>query len=133
MLMFIAYKDRTILSIYYVNNALSLIKGLSIMYCYLYLPPVVCMRAHVLFTLFVCVFFGIVVSNTYCVVFFALFVFVLCLVYPALPVSLNCPFLFASLVFSNVLLLHVFVILHHGYSKFFVSVQIGWTYYYSSH
>ena len=73
------------------------------MYCYLYLPPVVYMRAHVLFTLFVCGFvFGIVVSNTYCVVFFALFVFVLCLVYPALPVSLNCPFLFASSVFSNV-------------------------------
>ena len=32
-----------------------------------------------------------VVSNTYCVVYFALFVFVLCLVYPTLPVSLDCP------------------------------------------
>ena len=35
MLMFIAYKDRTILSIYHVNNALSQIKGLSIMCYYL--------------------------------------------------------------------------------------------------
>ena len=36
------------------------------------LPQVVCRRAHVLFTLFVFVFFflRIVVSNTYCVVFF---------------------------------------------------------------
>ena len=42
----------------------------------------------------------IVVSNAYCAVF--LFVFVLCLVYPMLPVSLDCPFLIAPLVFSNV-------------------------------
>ena len=37
----------------------------------------------------------IVVSNTYCVVVF-------CLVYPMLPVSLDCPFLIAPSVFSNV-------------------------------
>ena len=30
------------------------------------------------------------------------FVFVLCLVFPMLPVSLECPFLIASLVFSKV-------------------------------
>ena len=30
------------------------------------------------------------------------FIFVLCLVYPALPVSLDCPFLIAPSVFSNV-------------------------------
>ena len=55
------------------------------------LPPVVCRRVHVLFT-----------SNTYCVVFFFWFAFVLCLVYPKLPVSLDCPFLLAPSVLSNV-------------------------------
>ena len=50
------------------------------------LLPVVCRRAHVLFTLFVyCL--RIVVSNTYCFVF--LFCF-LCVVYPILPVSMDC-------------------------------------------
>ena len=38
----------------------------------------------------------------FCVVFSILFVLVLCLVYPMLPVSQDCPFFFASLVFSNV-------------------------------
>jgi hypothetical protein len=33
---------------------------------------------------------------------FVLFVFVLCLVYPVLPVSLDCPFLIAPSVISNV-------------------------------
>jgi hypothetical protein len=33
-------------------------------------PPVVCTSAHVLFTLFVCFFLRIVVSNRYCVVWF---------------------------------------------------------------
>ena len=42
-----------------------------------------------------------------CVV--ALFVSVLCLVYPMLPVLLDCPFLIAPLVFSNVYLV-VFVV-----------------------
>ena len=41
-------------------------------------------------------------SNTYCIVFFILFVFDPCLVYPMLPVSLDCPFLIAPSVFSNV-------------------------------
>jgi hypothetical protein len=45
-----------------------------------------------------------VVYSTYCVVFFALVVFVLCLVYPMFPVSLECPFLIAPSVFSNVYL-----------------------------
>jgi hypothetical protein len=43
-------------------------------------------------------------TTFYCVVFFVLFVFVLCLVYPMLPVSLDCPFLIAPSVFSNVYL-----------------------------
>ena len=40
----------------------------------------------------------------FCVVlcFLVLFVFVLCLVCPMLPESLDCPFLIASSVFSNV-------------------------------
>jgi predicted membrane protein len=42
------------------------------------LPPVVCTSAHVLFTLFVCFFFRIVVSNRYCVVWF-FFVLALCI------------------------------------------------------
>jgi hypothetical protein len=76
----------------------------------------------------ICVCKYIVVSKTCCVVFFLLFVFVLCtrycqflwivifwsplqysltfiyLVYPILPVSLNCHFLIAPSVFSNVYL-----------------------------
>jgi hypothetical protein len=44
----------------------------------------------------------IVVSNTYCVVF--CFVCLHLVVYPMLPVSLDCPFLIAPLVFSNVYL-----------------------------
>ena len=54
----------------------------------------------------------ILVSNTYCVVFFDLFVFVLCLVYQMLPVSLDCP----SLVDTSVSLTvywyaHLFIFL----------------------
>jgi cell shape-determining protein MreC len=45
----------------------------------------------------ICVCFGIVVSNTYCVVFLLCFVFLL-LVYPMLHVSLNCPFQIALYV-----------------------------------
>ena len=44
-------------------------------------------------------FLRIVVSNICCVVLFDLFVFVLCLV---CPVFLNCPFMIAPLVSSNV-------------------------------
>ena len=50
----------------------------------------------------ICVYVRVVVSNTYCVVFFC-FVF-LRFVYPLLPVSLDCPFLISPLVFSNVYL-----------------------------
>ena len=39
-----------------------------------------------------------------CFVFLCVFVFVLCLVYPLLPVSLDCPFVITSSVFSNVYL-----------------------------
>jgi len=55
------------------------------------------MRGRVLFT-YLCL--RIVVSNKYCVVF----LFILCLVCHALPVSLNCPFLIALSVFSEVYL-----------------------------
>ena len=65
------------------------------------LPPLVCRRL----IYFICVCLRIVVSNTYCVVFLVLFVFVLCIEYPMLPVSLDCPFLIASPVFSKVYLL----------------------------
>jgi hypothetical protein len=65
------------------------------------LPPVVCRRAHVLFTLFV--FVCIEWCPTPIVLCFC-FVF-LHLVYPKLPVSLDCPFFYAPSVFSNV---HIF-------------------------
>ena len=52
--------------------------------------------------LFACLL--IVESNTYCPAFFS-FVFVLFLVYPILAVSLGCPLLIFTLVFSNVYLL----------------------------
>jgi hypothetical protein len=54
-----------------------------------------CRRAHVLFTLFV--FHCIRCPHILHCIF-------LCLVYPMLPVSLNCPFLIAPSVFSNVFL-----------------------------
>ena len=44
----------------------------------------------------------LLISLVFCVMFFILFVFVLCFVYPMLPVSLDCPFLIAASVFSNV-------------------------------
>ena len=67
--------------------------------------PVVCRRAHVLFTLFV--FVCVSWCATYCVVIFC-FVF-LRLVCPMLSVSLDCPFLIAPSVFSNVYLILVLV------------------------
>ena len=59
-----------------------------------FLPQVVCSGVHVLFTLFVCG--RIVVSITCCVVFLRL----------VLPISLDCPFLIAPYVFSNVYSAH---------------------------
>ena len=56
------------------------------------LPPVVCRRFHVLFTAFVFVYVWHIVL---CFVF-------LRLVYPMLPVSLECPFVIALSVFSDV-------------------------------
>jgi hypothetical protein len=59
------------------------------------LPPVVCRRVHVLFTLFVG-FLRIVVSNTCCVVF------LFCFSSSMLPVSLDCSLLISPSVFSVV-------------------------------
>ena len=62
------------------------------------LPPVVCRMMHVLFTLFVFVWFGYLLF-VFCFFVFLLFFFFLFLlfffsrlVYPMLPVSLDCPF-----------------------------------------
>ena len=63
--------------------------------------PVVCRRYHDLFTLFC--FLRIALSNTYLRCVYVLFLF-LCLVNPMLAVSLDCPFLIAPSVFSNVYL-----------------------------
>ena len=57
----------------------------------------------------ICDYLCMVVSNTYCVVFFVLFVFVLCFMYPISPVSLDCPFLIAPSVFSNVFLIRIII------------------------
>jgi len=57
--------------------------------------PVVCRRAHALFSLFVFV-------CTYCVVFCFVFLRLVC---PMLPVSLDCLLLIAPSVFSNVYVL----------------------------
>ena len=50
---------------------------------------------------YLCLFAHSGVQHILCCVF-VLFVFVLCFVYPMLSVSLDCPFLTALLVFSNV-------------------------------
>ena len=64
------------------------------------LPPDVCRRAHVLFTLFafVCVLW----CPTCIVLFFAWFVFVLFLACSIMPVSMDCLFLVAPSGFSNI-------------------------------
>jgi hypothetical protein len=64
---------------------------------------VVCRRARILFTFLFCL--RIVVSTTYCVVFYFGFS---PFVYPMLPVSLDCRFLITSTpsVFSNVYIHH---------------------------
>ena len=69
------------------------------------LPQVVCRRSHVLFTLFV--LFAYSGVNTYCV--FCYIHLPLCLVYPMLSVSLDCPFLLAPSIFSNVYLLVIYL------------------------
>ena len=62
------------------------------------LPPVVCRRARVLFTLFV------FVCIKWCLTHIVVCVCVVCfrLVYPMLPVSLDCPLLIAPSMFSNI-------------------------------
>ena len=65
------------------------------------LPPVVCRRAHVLFTIhYLDLFAYSGVQHILCCVFFCFFS-VLCTLY-MLPVSLDCPFLIAPSVFSNI-------------------------------
>jgi hypothetical protein len=68
------------------------------------LPPVVC-KGIMSYLRYLCLFAHSVVQHKLCCVF-ALFVFVLCLVYHILPVCLDCPFLIANSVFSNVYLNH---------------------------
>ena len=47
----------------------------------------------------------LIIFVIFCDLFFVLFVFIMCLVYLILPISLDCPFLIAPSVFSNVYLL----------------------------
>ena len=62
------------------------------------LRPVVCKRGHVLFMLFVFVYVKCCPTRIVLCIGFVL----LRLLYPILPVSLDCPFVIASSVFSNV-------------------------------
>jgi hypothetical protein len=64
------------------------------------MPPVVCRRAHVLFTLFVFFFSHSGVQHILCCVF-------LRNVCHVLPVSHDCPFWIAQSVFSNVYLMKI--------------------------
>ena len=73
------------------------------------LPPVVYWRNHVLFTLFV-----LLAYINWCPIHIMLCLCFVCrrLVYPMLPVSLDCPFLLAPLVFSNVYLTYMYNLFH---------------------
>ena len=56
---------------------------------------------------FFLVAFELLIFLVFCVVFFwFFFVFVLCHVHPKLPVSLDCPFLIASLILSDAYFMH---------------------------
>ena len=61
-------------------------------------------RKNMADTCFRAVGFVLFIFLVFCVVFFVVIVFVLCHVYPMLPVSLDCPFLIAPSVFSNLYL-----------------------------
>ena len=78
------------------------------------LPPIVCWRAHVLFTLFA--YSG--VQHILCCVF-------LRLVYPILQVSLDWPFLIASSVFSNFYLQFLWIV------HFWLPLRYSLTFFYS--
>ena len=72
------------------------------------LPPVVCRKAHILFTLLMLAYVNLCPTHIvlcFCFVFRRR-------VYPMLPVSLDCPFLIAPSVFSNFYIQHV-KILHN--------------------
>jgi hypothetical protein len=62
----------------------------------------------------------IVVSNTYCVVFYLVFC---CLVHPMLPVFLDCPFLIAPSVFSNVYFTSYISLNNHHHIIYRILVQ----------
>ena len=78
----------------------------KIIVIYLSLPPVICRRAHVLFTL--SAYYKRVQHILCCV--FTLFIFV----YPMLLVSLDCPFMIVPSVFSNNYLTHRFSMFFMG-------------------
>ena len=89
---------------------------------------------HLVFCVFV--LFVFVVSTLCCqllwIVLFLLrlrytltFIFVLCLVYPVLPFSLDCPFLIASSLFSNVYILYISLIGDKS-TKYFAVVNWDW-------
>jgi len=96
-----------------------------------YLPPVVCVRAHVLFTLFCLFVFACAQCCLTNIVLFYCLVY-LRLVCHVLSVSLDCPFSVAPSVFSNVICfrlkaMHYYIIViieynEHGRIMFAVSV-----------
>jgi hypothetical protein len=85
-----------------------------------YNTPRVLVGSVVLFVLF------------FCVVFFVLFVFVLCFVFPMLSLSLNCPFLIATSVFSIIymrwkisLIWHIIILTVDNYDSICKRRQVG--------
>ena len=70
-------------------------------FCFVCLHPVFCVPNIVRWFLF-CLSSSCVLCSQYCQVVFVLFVFVLCFVRQIFPVSLDCPFLIAPSVFSDI-------------------------------
>jgi len=107
------YRDKlssTVIAWYLCNNE----KNIYLLLALFTLFVIICVwwcQTHIVLCFLFCLSSSwvlcIVVSNTYCLVFFVLFVFVLCFVYPISPVSLDCPFLIYPSVFSNVYLIRI--------------------------
>ena len=100
------YKKQELLTLrkHVSSSSVFFVGSVLLIFLFIFCFPIVCLyvlvcrSAHVLFTLFV--FVCALWCPTY-IVFCFCFVF-LRLVYPMLPVSLDCPFLIAPSVFSNV-------------------------------
>ena len=78
------------------THSVHMLRPLTLVGYYNFIHKSVCYRYSCLIYV-ICICLRVLVSNTYCVVFFFV-----SRVYPILPVSLGCPFLIAPSVFSDV-------------------------------